>query len=360
MWSSPCLKSCRTAMEFSDARRRGLRQDGLRRSVPGATLTRSSSEVGTGAGAPGRSFFSTSRLSRVERLAAWQQHIGESLLGGTCRSFSEEGLLGEHVNLQVDEHSVHAVTVNGHLVDRMDESAAGRERSALFITSVIRGGFTYYSTGAMHLARPGDTLTFDPSQGFIMVCQPETQLTIVEVSPRWLDEILAIGESGLGDVRRTRIQCTAGSNAQVQSLYDAVCASTPNMEVVACSVRSIIDWWLSSVDPSGGAQRYRKAMRYIRSQATEDSIRAEDVAAHLGVSTRQLNRVFRSRGSRIAQAILEVRLDSAKSLLTESSTPIGRIAVDCGFGSSSNFSRVFAANTGTTPTMWRRGGSQHE
>lgn len=67
-----------------------------------------------------------------------------------------------------------------------------------------------------------------------------------------------------------------------------------------------------------------------------------------------LNRIFKEKvGVTIRRYIIEHRLSEAKRRLTEEDTPIGIIAIECGFGTTSYFSRQFKAFEGVSPSEYR-------
>ena len=52
---------------------------------------------------------------------------------------------------------------------------------------------------------------------------------------------------------------------------------------------------------------------------------------------------------------MECRMERAKGLLTDSNMNLLEIAVQCGFGSHSFFSKIFRKLQGVTPTEYRPG-----
>lgn len=80
-----------------------------------------------------------------------------------------------------------------------------------------------------------------------------------------------------------------------------------------------------------------------------------DLATKAHLSTSQLQREFR-RLFRMnpGDYILRVRLLMARRQLEETSAPVGRIALDCGFYDQSHFTRAFRATTGLRPLDYRR------
>jgi transcriptional regulator GlxA family with amidase domain len=67
-----------------------------------------------------------------------------------------------------------------------------------------------------------------------------------------------------------------------------------------------------------------------------------EVAEQVGLSRRQIERLFRSEmGRSPARYYLEIRLDRARHLLVQSSMPVVEVAVACGFVSASHFSKCY-------------------
>lgn len=87
---------------------------------------------------------------------------------------------------------------------------------------------------------------------------------------------------------------------------------------------------------------------------TESPLRLPVLARRVGVSQRQLERLFEKwLEVAPAQYYVRVRLDRARSLLRHSSMPIFDAAVACGFTSASHFSRAYRSHFGRSPTSDR-------
>lgn len=86
-------------------------------------------------------------------------------------------------------------------------------------------------------------------------------------------------------------------------------------------------------------------------EANEDPRPVQAIAAEVGLSPRQLERLFakylRCSPSRY---YLQLRLERARNLLLETTRPILDVAVACGFASASHFSRCYRAVYGHKPS----------
>ena len=82
----------------------------------------------------------------------------------------------------------------------------------------------------------------------------------------------------------------------------------------------------------------------------------DSMASEMAVSRTQLNRkVLAITGQNASAYIMQLRLARAKRLLkADESTPIGNVALRCGFDDVAYFSRIFKKTYGLTPSQFRR------
>jgi AraC family transcriptional regulator len=80
-----------------------------------------------------------------------------------------------------------------------------------------------------------------------------------------------------------------------------------------------------------------------------------DVAAGCGLSLSYFTRAFKqSTGDPPHRWLLRQRVERAKALLRESRMTLAEVAIACGFADQSHFTRVFNAQAGASPGVWRR------
>ena len=92
----------------------------------------------------------------------------------------------------------------------------------------------------------------------------------------------------------------------------------------------------------------------------EEPLPLSEVAGMVGVSLRQLERLFhRYHNVTPAQHYLALRLRRAREMLAHTSAPIMQITIACGFQTASHFCKAYRAQFGHPPSDHRRqGGSQ--
>ncbi|WP_437881357.1 GlxA family transcriptional regulator [Pseudomonas sp. LRF_L74] len=82
----------------------------------------------------------------------------------------------------------------------------------------------------------------------------------------------------------------------------------------------------------------------------EEPLTTDEIATHVCVSRRQLERIFKQYLNRVpSQYYLELRLNKARQLLMQTSKSIIQIGLSCGFSSGPHFSSAYRNFFGATP-----------
>ncbi|HEY6483499.1 MAG TPA: GlxA family transcriptional regulator [Steroidobacteraceae bacterium] len=89
--------------------------------------------------------------------------------------------------------------------------------------------------------------------------------------------------------------------------------------------------------------------------AIEDPVDVADIAKRVGISARQVERLFRDQiGTSPRAFYLQLRLAKAKTLLRQTLSPVRTVAVECGFVSTSHFCHAYKRVFGLAPTQERQ------
>lgn len=98
-----------------------------------------------------------------------------------------------------------------------------------------------------------------------------------------------------------------------------------------------------------------RAVRILENRL-ESPPRACEVAAQVGVSTRQLERLLdRHLGTSPKRHAMELRFHKARNLIVQTEQSIAEITMASGFNTTSHFARVFRARFGVSPVAYRIG-----
>lgn len=160
---------------------------------------------------------------------------------------------------------------------------------------------------------------------------------------------------------RSRLTC-AGGTAPLDMMH-ALIAERHG----AGLARKVSDWFLhTEIRSAKEAQRASTIERYgvynaplidaleLMERRSGKPLPRHEVARRVGISTRQLDRLFAGKLKRsFRDHYRSIRLERARELLHQSSATITQIAVACGFSSASHFTRVYREYFRTTPSADR-------
>ena len=92
-----------------------------------------------------------------------------------------------------------------------------------------------------------------------------------------------------------------------------------------------------------------KAVAFLEARI-EEEFDLDACAAHLGVSRRQIERLFnRYLGVTPVRYMNDLRLQHGRALLAETDMSVTEVAIACGYASSSHFSKSFRKKYGVSP-----------
>ena len=129
-------------------------------------------------------------------------------------------------------------------------------------------------------------------------------------------------------------------------------------QMIYTTIRSDRDEQRLSI-PTRIGVRHPKLANVIRmmEENIEEPVSPSLLAADVGMSTRQLERLFRRYLNRSPKRYyMELRLQKAKNLLMQTDMTVINVALACGFTSPSHFSKCYRAHFSTTP--YRERGTQ--
>ncbi len=135
-------------------------------------------------------------------------------------------------------------------------------------------------------------------------------------------------------------------------------ANTVADQLIYSSIRTDHDTQRLSI-PTRIGVRHPKLSQVIQimEQNIEEPISPAELARTVGMSTRQLERLFRRYLNRSPKRYyMELRLSKARNLLMQTEMSVINVALACGFTSPSHFSKCYRAHYQTTP--YRERGAQ--
>ncbi|WP_088726497.1 GlxA family transcriptional regulator [Thioclava sp. IC9] len=151
---------------------------------------------------------------------------------------------------------------------------------------------------------------------------------------------------------------TAGGTASIDLMLRLIArdhgeelANTVADQLIHSSIRSDRDTQRLSIPTRIGVRHPKLAQVIGRMERNiEDPISPATLATEVGMSARQLERLFRRYLNRSPKRYyMELRLQKARNLLMQTEMSVINVAMACGFASPSHFSKCYRAHYQTTP-----------
>ena len=165
----------------------------------------------------------------------------------------------------------------------------------------------------------------------------------------------------LFEIDRDRLTCAGGSSS-IDMMLKWI-ESQLGREVATTAADQLVHFRFNDI---GTDARIAPSARYgtrdarvlaslrMMEEQLEEPLDVATVARHVGLSVRQLERIFAQALNRSPiQLYLQLRLERAERLITYSSMSMREVALATGFSSLPLFSRNFRRQFGKSPSQWR-------
>lgn len=298
--------------------------------------------------------FSTAGLPAAERIERWEQHNSTSLIGLQCRTIGSGVLDAREINVELGSVGLARVTAGPHIVERSTAriTAAPVDSIALYFT--LSGEAFFYRDDGVRTLRPGQVLAMDADTPFVRGFSGGLDELVVRI-PR----AIFAERTGVADLASPIVTAFAGdpqADALARLVGRALGADAP-APADESTLLDLVAFVATGGQHAGASAHLAAAKAFITGHLTDPRLGVPMIADGVGLSARQLSRVFAAAGASVPQYIRERRLDRAHSLLTDTAhrhRPIADIAARCGFGSAAHFSTAFTERFGAAPSEIRR------
>lgn len=191
--------------------------------------------------------------------------------------------------------------------------------------------------------------------GYECAFHPDGRVMMTELFPR----VKVTGHSHVVD--RRRISC-AGANSSLSMMLEVVRRGTRQElvsaveEVLGCDMmRETFDVSVVSIDIDPTLPQSLKTALELMHSNIEDPIGIGEIAQYVGISRRQLERLFCQHVKATPpRYYLELRLTHARQLLQYTNKSLLEVAIASGFVTSAHFQRRFRDMFGITPGRFRK------
>ena len=301
--------------------------------------------------------FSTSGLPTPQRIALWEQHNARALVGLEARTLTGDPLEATELNLNLPRLQLAQVAGNPHLVERTARNITESPAEAVVAYFALEGECFFYHRGGCETLRPGQAILVDADQPFLRGFSHGLRELALKVPRRTLSEIT--GRSGLSKPLTFSFADTQSGSAHAGALVGllgrAMAGQATDWDALEESGLALVRQLLG--EDSGPAGHLAAAHAVIDRNLGDPQLAARRIAAAVGVSERQLSRIFSAAGTSVPQAILAARLDEARRRITDpaaAASPLADISGRLGFASQPHFSRTYKERFGVSPAQDRR------
>jgi AraC-like DNA-binding protein len=339
-----------------------------------------SAQEATAPAALERKVFTTAGLPAARRIERWESHNATALIGLDVRAAGP--LDAAEVNVRLPEVRLARVRAGAHAVERTAAVIDRCPADSVAVYLTLCGDASFSSADGTRELRPGDALVCATDRPFargfargleeLVVTVPRSALArragLANASKPTITSFTSGGTPG-GEGRPL-----PGTGQYARALARLTARATGPRPAPPPDEGTLLDLVavLAAGRDAARATAHRAAAHcHIAEHLTSPGLSAEQVAVAVGISERQLSRVFAADGTSVPRHILACRLQLAYSVLaapppardaagrdTGGRDTAGAIVADvaarCGFTSASYFSHAFRQHFGLRAGDLRR------
>jgi AraC family transcriptional regulator, positive regulator of tynA and feaB len=294
----------------------------------------------------------------------WQAGLRRHLLPLDCVAADGPGFRNNAMVARLCGNPVAELRVDACRLIYRDPDAVGAAHGGVLVLWQLVGRSRVRQGADSATMEPGAWTVCDARRGFAIDFEQSARCLAI-LLPRsecsaWLPALDALAASALSAVSPIHVVRTVLSSLLRESvgfdgrseraLHDCVVALVAQALEVELARRGL------SAQPQRAAD-FARIQAYVLDHLGNKALTIERVAVAFGMSRRNLYNVFAHAGVTPHAFIQDARLGRARELLSDpgwDTTPIVRIAEQCGFNDAAHFTRAFHARHGAAPQAWRR------
>ena len=287
--------------------------------------------------------FSTVGLPPRQRLELWERYNAQALIGLNCKTINAAPLEATQCNLWLPNVEIAQVSGNPHVIERTAEQIDRHPAHSVMLYLDLAGEAFFYHEDGIHTLRPGQAVLCDADAPFVRgFAQGLTEL-VLKVPKTVFD-----GLAETTGPRKPRVFDLTAHGQALTTLMRSALRDNPDPARVETELLGLLRGLVVGARAGDARSQLRAAQAFIERNLTDRDLSAGRIAAAVGISERQVSRVFSPHGG-VARWITDRRLDLAKHRLSTGGGTVGEVARECGFASSSYFARAFRQRFGQTP-----------
>lgn len=307
---------------------------------------------------------STATTPPAQRAAQWNTVIAETYFPLQLTFQDAATFNGQLERRQIGQVSVSRLQTEAMQYERRPRHISGAGEEEYLVTIPRRSPVEFRQLGRDVRCEPGGFLLERGDEPYKFSYGAANELCVLKISKAVLSEKLRQpdrfcaklfdGGTGVGGLFTMFAQQIFTQAPQDKN--SAQVLGRHLIELLALSIDGQCDAD-DGVRSSVRAAHLRRAEAMIRASLANPALSPEMVADACGISKRYLHELFSGANVTVSQYIREQRLIAARDILElPNPAPIAEIAYRFGFSDQAQFSRLFKAMFGKTPSGYRAGG----
>jgi AraC-like DNA-binding protein len=315
--------------------------------------------------------FSTADLPEKDRVAMWRDHYCRMVMKLDIEPINDAPLECSILTRALPGVQIMSTAMSPTRITRTREFLADSNGDLIFIINQS-GSVNARARNRDILLREGDALLMSTGEVKVFDRSVHGGSLSFRIPRSILSSIVADVDDVVMQLIPQNTEALKLLAGYAAPLFNDITLATPEFRRTAVNhLHDLVALALGAAHDSAGlpggrgvpAARLRMAKAYIIENSNRRDLSVGGVAAHLGLTPRNLQRLFESEGTTFSEFLLAQRLSRAHRMLTEprlAQSAVGAIAYDAGFGDLSYFNRSFKRRYGTTPRDVRNEGVRSE
>lgn len=310
--------------------------------------------------------YSTAGIGLADRAAEWNRAIADTYFPLQLTFRDPASFEGRLEKRSMGAVSLSRLATGPLQYERQAHHISHTDREEYLLTVPRRGPVDFRQLGRDVRCDPGGFILERGDEPYRFSYSETNELCVLKIPKSALSERLRSPDrfcARVIDARSGLPRLLTGMMAQLQSLdaaegQAAAILGRQVVEVLAIALDERTDRDEGAVS-SVRAAHLRRAERVIRQNLSNPALSPDFVAERCGISKRYLHELFSDTDKTVARFTREERLIAARDAIASSRTlSLAEIAYRFGFSDQAQFSRLFKAQFGTTPSDWRRTGPE--
>lgn len=306
---------------------------------------------------------STHDVAARHRVGFWQDHVSDTLIGIDCTATDIAGLDVSLSYSNFGDIALAEVIGNRHVVERSMNRIRRHQKNSVFVCFQLQGATHILQRGDCLALEPGDIFYYETSSPYVhgnttdmhtLILDIPSDIFFMHCGDISLERPGKIGHRlGLG---RLSLSVLTGIESQLRCNDSPQVRQNVGMQLLALAASIVKVPGNDGGLPRSGMYSLLRAKAFIEKNLGNSLLDSELVARSIGLSSRQLNRIFEKEGTSVSRFIWNRRLESAREDLAAPALrqmQVAEIAFRWGFASAAHFSHVYRQRYGLPPAAHR-------